>query len=53
MTTAKIRNLSYIRKDDKWDSSRQELSPQVTEGFFRETSHITQKIPQEPLHRLK
>lgn len=33
MTTAKIRNLSYIRKDDKWDSSRQEMSPQVTEGL--------------------
>ena len=33
MTTAKIRSLSYIRKDDKWDSSRQELSPQVTEGL--------------------
>ena len=26
--------------------------PQVTEGFFRKTSHIKQKIPQEPLHRL-
>ena len=29
MTTAKIRSLSYIRKDDKWDSSRQELSDMV------------------------
>ena len=25
-----------------------ELSPQVTEGYFRVNSHITQKIPQNP-----
>ena len=25
-----------------------ELSPQVTEGYFRKTSHIKQKIPQNP-----
>ena len=30
-----------------------ELSPQVTEGYFRETSHNKQKIPQEPLHQLR
>ena len=25
----------------------------MTEGYFRDTSHITQKIPQEPLHQLR